>query len=225
VWEGAGHNRWLVGQITQWPRRAGCQGRFALAARGPASLYEGPRAGLLGRRSSDPCPTLERPSMKKEIHPDYHEITVVMTDGTSYQTRSTYGKAGDTLAAGDRLEIASGPGPAARSACRKAASSPDRQQALRGHQDQVRPLPDRRGALQRRRVSGSAPRRPAHPGARPWYRANSCDRAAAAGGGGIAATACARQTEWPGQPMVLGGGFGGRELARMKPPAGPAARP
>ena len=35
--------------------------------------------------------------MKKDIHPDYHTITVVMTDGTKYETRSTYGKAGDTL--------------------------------------------------------------------------------------------------------------------------------
>ncbi|VAW15230.1 LSU ribosomal protein L31p @ LSU ribosomal protein L31p, zinc-independent [hydrothermal vent metagenome] len=35
--------------------------------------------------------------MKNDIHPDYHEITVVMTDGTSYKTRSTYGAAGDTL--------------------------------------------------------------------------------------------------------------------------------
>ena len=35
--------------------------------------------------------------MKDGIHPDYHEITVLMTDGTSYKTRSTYGKAGDTL--------------------------------------------------------------------------------------------------------------------------------
>ena len=35
--------------------------------------------------------------MKKDIHPEYHEITVVMTDGTTYQTRSTWGKAGDTL--------------------------------------------------------------------------------------------------------------------------------
>jgi large subunit ribosomal protein L31 len=39
--------------------------------------------------------------MKKDIHPDYHAITVVMTDGTSYETRSTYGNPGDTL----RLEI------------------------------------------------------------------------------------------------------------------------
>lgn len=35
--------------------------------------------------------------MKAEIHPDYHEITVQMTDGSTYKTRSTYGKAGDTL--------------------------------------------------------------------------------------------------------------------------------
>ena len=36
-------------------------------------------------------------TMKKDTHPDYHEITVQMTDGTTYQTRSTWGKAGDTL--------------------------------------------------------------------------------------------------------------------------------
>ena len=35
--------------------------------------------------------------MKKDIHPDYHAITVVMTDGTTFQTRSTWGKEGDTL--------------------------------------------------------------------------------------------------------------------------------
>ena len=37
--------------------------------------------------------------MKKnnEIHPDYHQIKVVMTDGTQFMTYSTYGKEGDTL--------------------------------------------------------------------------------------------------------------------------------
>ena len=39
--------------------------------------------------------------MKKDIHPDYHEITVVMTDGSEFTTRSTYGKPGDQL----RLDI------------------------------------------------------------------------------------------------------------------------
>jgi large subunit ribosomal protein L31 len=36
-------------------------------------------------------------AMKAEIHPNYHMITVVMTDGTEYQTRSTWGKQGDKL--------------------------------------------------------------------------------------------------------------------------------
>jgi len=35
--------------------------------------------------------------MKNDIHPDYHMITIKMTDGTTYETRSTYGKEGDTL--------------------------------------------------------------------------------------------------------------------------------
>lgn len=39
--------------------------------------------------------------MKTDIHPQYHEINVVMTDGTEFKTRSTYGKEGDTL----RLDI------------------------------------------------------------------------------------------------------------------------
>lgn len=34
---------------------------------------------------------------KAGIHPDYHEITIVMTDGTKYTTRSTMGKEGDVL--------------------------------------------------------------------------------------------------------------------------------
>ena len=39
--------------------------------------------------------------MKKDIHPDYHEITVVLTDGSEFTTRSTWGAVGDTL----RLDI------------------------------------------------------------------------------------------------------------------------
>ncbi len=35
--------------------------------------------------------------MKKDIHPDYHMITVVMTDGSTFQTRSTYGAEGASL--------------------------------------------------------------------------------------------------------------------------------
>ena len=39
--------------------------------------------------------------MRKDIHPDYHDITLVLTDGSEVKTRSTWGKAGDTM----RLDI------------------------------------------------------------------------------------------------------------------------
>ena len=46
--------------------------------------------------------------MKSGIHPDYHEVNIVMTDGTSFVTRSCYGKPGDSL----RLDIDSKSHPA-----------------------------------------------------------------------------------------------------------------
>ena len=39
--------------------------------------------------------------MKKDIHPNYHTIKVEMTDGTQFETRSTWGKEGEVL----KLEI------------------------------------------------------------------------------------------------------------------------
>jgi len=39
--------------------------------------------------------------MKADIHPKYHNVTVVMTDGTEYQTRSCAGKEGDVI----RLDV------------------------------------------------------------------------------------------------------------------------
>ena len=35
--------------------------------------------------------------MKKNIHPNYHKIKVVMTDGSEFETRSTWGKENDVL--------------------------------------------------------------------------------------------------------------------------------
>lgn len=35
--------------------------------------------------------------MKTDTHPNYHMIKVVMTDGSEFMTRSTWGKEGDTL--------------------------------------------------------------------------------------------------------------------------------
>jgi large subunit ribosomal protein L31 len=44
-------------------------------------------------------PNQSQPAMKKDedFHPHYHMIRVVMTDGTEFQTYSTYGKEGDKL--------------------------------------------------------------------------------------------------------------------------------
>jgi large subunit ribosomal protein L31 len=51
-------------------------------------------------RSGSAAPVKDN-AMKPGIHPEYHEITVVMTDGTEFRTRSCMGKPGDTL----RLDI------------------------------------------------------------------------------------------------------------------------
>lgn len=45
---------------------------------------------------------------KDGIHPQYHEVNVIMTDGSTFKTRSTKGKAGDTW----RLDIDSKSHPA-----------------------------------------------------------------------------------------------------------------
>jgi large subunit ribosomal protein L31 len=39
--------------------------------------------------------------MKKDLHPNYHLINVEMTDGSKFQTMSTWGSEGETL----KLEI------------------------------------------------------------------------------------------------------------------------
>jgi len=54
------------------------------------SVGEGHRPRAAGNPDQDA-------TMKKSIHPQYHMIKVVMTDGTEYMTRSTWGKEGDTL--------------------------------------------------------------------------------------------------------------------------------
>ena len=52
--------------------------------------------------ASGPVPQMTRDkAMKAEGHPEYHEITVQMTDGTEFTTRSTWGERGQTM----RLDI------------------------------------------------------------------------------------------------------------------------
>jgi large subunit ribosomal protein L31 len=47
-------------------------------------------------------------TMKRDIHPQYHTVKVVMTDGSEFETRTTWGQPGDTL----RLDIDSKSHPA-----------------------------------------------------------------------------------------------------------------
>jgi large subunit ribosomal protein L31 len=47
------------------------------------------------------APHCMRPAMKSGIHPQYHVVNVIMTDGTTFTTRTCAGKPGDTL----RLDI------------------------------------------------------------------------------------------------------------------------
>jgi large subunit ribosomal protein L31 len=59
------------------------------------------RAATFDRPGARACETRRTSAMKPDLHPDYHTIKVVMTDGTEFTTRTTWGKEGDTL----RLDI------------------------------------------------------------------------------------------------------------------------
>jgi large subunit ribosomal protein L31 len=49
---------------------------------------------IAGRHSGTRDKTMKKDA---DLHPDYHQIKVVMTDGTSFMTYSTYGAEGDQL--------------------------------------------------------------------------------------------------------------------------------
>jgi len=49
---------------------------------------------LPGRDTTGQLKGLE---MKKDVHPDYHQVKVVMTNGDEFITYSTYGSEGDTI--------------------------------------------------------------------------------------------------------------------------------
>ncbi len=59
------------------------------------TLFAGMAAAAAREAADEPVRRL----MKKQddFHPDYHRIKVTMTDGTEFETYSTYGKEGDTL--------------------------------------------------------------------------------------------------------------------------------
>jgi large subunit ribosomal protein L31 len=54
----------------------------------------GRRGGPVRRRLN---PVRRLMKKQDDFHPDYHRIKVTMTDGTEFETYSTYGKEGDTL--------------------------------------------------------------------------------------------------------------------------------
>src|SRR5690242_2248237 len=60
----------------------------------PSPCRGAARLAAAGRK---PAANPRKNHMKSGTHPDYHMINVEMTDGTKFQTRSTWGKEGDTL--------------------------------------------------------------------------------------------------------------------------------
>jgi large subunit ribosomal protein L31 len=93
---GAGQSQILPGGLfrRRWRTRpAACPGA-AIPVQG-GTLFAGMAAAAAREAADEPVRRL----MKKQddFHPDYHRIKVTMTDGTEFETYSTYGKEGDTL--------------------------------------------------------------------------------------------------------------------------------
>ena len=91
------------GRHLHWQRAIAPQHGLSIAApagRGAASFFhEAGRNQPKSRKIKD---------MKTDTHPDYHMIKVQMTDGTVFETRSTWGKEGDTLQLDIDPTVASG---------------------------------------------------------------------------------------------------------------------
>jgi large subunit ribosomal protein L31 len=64
-----------------------------------AAQFTAPKVERHGKRRPAAFATPSRQIMKSDpdLHPNYHQIKVVMTDGTEFITYSTYGKEGDEL--------------------------------------------------------------------------------------------------------------------------------
>jgi large subunit ribosomal protein L31 len=63
-----------------------------LAARAPVLYRAAKFSPFFGARSAP-----RNQTMKQDTHPEYHTIKVVMTDGSEFTTRSTWGKEGDVM--------------------------------------------------------------------------------------------------------------------------------
>src|ERR1700761_8922771 len=87
--EGAPDSRSVPAGLSRWRSNLDLSAQRCIA-----------RTPRLRGRSGSAAPARNQ-TMKPGIHPEYHEINIVMTDGTQFKTRSCMGKAGDTL----RLDI------------------------------------------------------------------------------------------------------------------------
>src|SRR5262245_56874118 len=74
-----------------------CRIPAARATNRPFERGLGARRPLTPRDLGPKTRTSRSIAMKNEGHPNYHMITVVMTNGTKFETRSTYAAPGDTL--------------------------------------------------------------------------------------------------------------------------------
>lgn len=87
--------------VAAWHRGSPAAPAPARACAGPAfSLKRRPNSGSDALARLRPfSPRKAAAAMKKDedFHPHYHMIKVVMTDGTTFNTYSTYGSDGDTL--------------------------------------------------------------------------------------------------------------------------------
>jgi large subunit ribosomal protein L31 len=79
-------------------------GSFSHASRQPVAkprhvhrLHSGSARGRAFAAGRKPAAFQGIYDVKKDIHPDYHTIKVQMTDGTQFETRSTWGKEGDLM--------------------------------------------------------------------------------------------------------------------------------
>jgi large subunit ribosomal protein L31 len=70
---------------------------MAITITGISGLFHRMSCAIEPQLFSTSRPLGQERAMKSDIHPDYHTVKVVMTDGTEFTTRTTWGKSGDTL--------------------------------------------------------------------------------------------------------------------------------
>jgi large subunit ribosomal protein L31 len=81
---------WQSGSATQITAATGVSCRGVSSALYSRQISSKPLAFAKRRKDAETA-------MKPDTHPDYHTVKVIMTDGTEFTTRTTWGNPGDTL--------------------------------------------------------------------------------------------------------------------------------